>query len=114
MGSENSTKFVPKDADAETKDADQSPDTWSSSLLLNMSFALCYFLCGYFYVQAMILDPGYIPKSGSRGQQKAVIEELLSKRAFNEQHFCSSCMIRKPLRSKHCRKCNRCVAREDQ
>lgn len=63
---------------------------------------------------AVLSDPGYVPKSGSRGQQKGVIDELLSKGTFDEQHFCTACMIRKPLRSKHCKRCNRCVAREDQ
>jgi hypothetical protein len=61
----------------------------------------------------MSMDPGYIPRSASRGQQKATIEELIDAKAFDEHHFCTMCMIRKPLRSKHCRRCNRCVARHD-
>ncbi|KAK2508908.1 hypothetical protein MC885_005403, partial [Smutsia gigantea] len=28
--------------------------------------------------------------------------------------FCTSCLIRKPLRSLHCHVCNSCVARYDQ
>ncbi|KAE9401066.1 zf-DHHC-domain-containing protein [Gymnopus androsaceus JB14] len=32
---------------------------------------------------------------------------------LNGQTFCVSCMARKPLRSKHCRICNRCTARHD-
>lgn len=59
-------------------------------------------------------DPGFIPKGASRGQMKKTIDDLVEHNAFNETHFCTTCMIRKPLRSKHCRRCGRCVAREDQ
>jgi palmitoyltransferase ZDHHC13/17 len=62
----------------------------------------------------MIQDPGFVPKPSTRRQQKAVIDELLESRQFDEQHFCTHCMIRRPLRSKHCKRCGRCVAKEDQ
>lgn len=62
----------------------------------------------------MIEDPGFIPKLGSRVQQKAVVEELLSVWKFDEQNFCLQCLIRMPVRSKHCKRCKRCVAKEDQ
>jgi len=81
---------------------------------LNGAFAVSYALTGYFYFHTMLADPGFIPRSGSRGQSKAVIEELITDGTFDEKHFCSSCMVRKPLRSKHCKRCGRCVAREDQ
>lgn len=72
-----------------------------------------YSLTTYFYFTTMVSDPGYIPKSGSRSAQKKVIDELLADRNFDEPHFCVLCMIRRPLRSKHCKRCNRCVAKED-
>lgn len=81
---------------------------------LNVAFVTCYSLCLYFYIMTMTADPGYVPKGGSRGQTKKTIDELVEHDAFNETHFCTQCMIRKPLRSKHCRRCGRCVAREDQ
>ena len=62
----------------------------------------------------MVEDPGYVPKSGSRSQQKAAIDELLELWKFDEQNFCVHCMTRMPLRSKHCKRCKRCVAKHDQ
>lgn len=89
------------------------PWTYKTNPFMNLGFAICLALCTYFYFKTMLADPGYIPKLGSRNQQKAVIEELLAARKFDEQHFCVTCMVRKPLRSKHCKRCNRCVAKED-
>lgn len=81
---------------------------------MNILFIAFYSLCAYFYFFTMTADPGYVPKSGSRTQQKAVIDELLEGRKFDESHFCVQCLVRKPVRSKHCKRCNRCVAKEDQ
>ncbi|KAK1067124.1 palmitoyltransferase akr1 [Friedmanniomyces endolithicus] len=92
---------------------DVLPWTFTTHPFLNMSFAVSYILCTYFYTLTMTADPGYVPKGNSRGQTKKVIDELIEHNAFDEAHFCTSCMIRKPLRSKHCRRCGRCVARED-
>lgn len=95
-----------------------SANTFSATLftntLLNVAFAVCFGLCTYFYFMTMTADPGFIPKGASRGQTKKTIDELVEHNAFNEAHFCTTCLIRKALRSKHCRRCGRCVAREDQ
>ena len=61
----------------------------------------------------MLEDPGYVPKLGSRTQQKAVIDDLIGLWKFDDQNFCVTCMIRQPLRSKHCKRCGRCVAKHD-
>lgn len=77
-------------------------------------FSVFYSLTAYFYSLAMIEDPGYVPKLGSRNQQREVIRELFDKWQFDEEHFCIYCMVRKPLRSRHCKRCARCVAKHDQ
>ncbi|KAI9803284.1 MAG: hypothetical protein M1825_002075 [Sarcosagium campestre] len=55
----------------------------------------------------------FVPKLGGLTQQKAVIEELLGLWKFDDQNFCVPCMVRRPLRSKHCKRCGRCVAKHD-
>lgn len=59
-------------------------------------------------------DPGFVPKMNGIAEQKAVIDDLIATWKFDESNFCVTCMIRTPLRSKHCRRCQRCVAKHDQ
>lgn len=94
--------------------AKESSATYSSHAFLNFFFAVFYGLTSYFYIYAMIEDPGHVPKLGSRNQQRNVITELFEAWRFDEENFCVYCMIRKPLRSKHCRRCARCVSKHDQ
>lgn len=61
----------------------------------------------------MRADPGFIPLISSREEQKEVVQDLLSQWKYDERNFCVYCMVRVPLRSKHCRRCARCVARHD-
>jgi ankyrin repeat protein len=89
------------------------PTTFTSRPFLNLFFALAFGSTTYFYTTAMVEDPGHIPKLSSRNQQRKVIEELFSLWKFDDENFCVQCMVRKPLRSKHCRRCRRCVAKHD-
>lgn len=82
-------------------------------LLLNLLFATFLGLTTYFYILCMVEDPGFVPKMSGIAEQKAVIDELIGLWKFDEANFCVTCMIRTPLRSKHCRRCNRCVAKHD-
>lgn len=84
------------------------------NFFFNLLFGTFYGLAGYFYFFTMSTDPGYVPKSASRSASKEVIDELTELRQFDEHHFCVNCMVRKPLRSKHCKRCDRCVAKSDQ
>ncbi|KAJ9301496.1 hypothetical protein DTO271G3_1631 [Paecilomyces variotii] len=89
------------------------PTTYSSHPILNILFVVFYGLTTYFYIFSMTSDPGYVPKLSSRNQQRAVITELFDIWKFDEENFCVFCMSRKPLRSKHCRRCARCVSKHD-
>jgi palmitoyltransferase ZDHHC13/17 len=89
------------------------PVTWSSFPFANLLFIALYASTVYFYYLAMTADPGFVPKLPSRNQQRSTISELFSLWKFDEDTFCIHCMIRKPLRSKHCRRCGRCVAKQD-
>ncbi|KAL2022525.1 hypothetical protein VTK56DRAFT_5132 [Thermocarpiscus australiensis] len=86
------------------------PDgTW----LFNFLFAVFFALTTFFYIRSMVDDPGFVPKLNGIAEQKAVIDELISQWKYDESNFCVTCMIRTPLRSKHCRRCQRCVAKHD-
>ena len=89
-------------------------DATHTHWLLNVAFAVSMGLTAYFYILCMVEDPGFVPKLSGIAEQKAVIDELIELWKFDEANFCVTCMIRTPLRSKHCRRCNRCIAKHDQ
>ncbi|KAI0331413.1 zf-DHHC-domain-containing protein [Cubamyces sp. BRFM 1775] len=80
---------------------------------IHLTLAITIGLCAYNFFRAITLDPGTCPKPSSDAELKSIIEELASQGRLNGQTFCIQCMARKPLRSKHCRICDRCVARHD-
>jgi hypothetical protein len=80
----------------------------------NLLFVVLYGLVVFYYTSTMRADPGFVPRLNGVAEQKAVIDELISLWKFDENNFCVPCMIRTPLRSKHCKQCHRCVARHDQ
>ncbi|KAI2642509.1 hypothetical protein GGS21DRAFT_498194 [Xylaria nigripes] len=87
--------------------------TYPRHPLINLLFLVSYGFTVYFYAASMTFDPGFVPKLNGIAEQKAVIDELLRIWKYDESNFCVSCMIRTPLRSKHCRRCQRCVAKHD-
>lgn len=79
----------------------------------HLSFAILFMLCVYNFFRAITLDAGSCPKPINDTELKEIIEDLASTGRLNSQTFCITCMARKPLRSKHCRVCDRCIARFD-
>lgn len=89
------------------------PVTYSLYPILNILFTTFFCLTTFFFIISMTENPGFIPKLGSRNQEGTVIKELFDLWKFDEENFCVYCMIRRPLRSKHCRRCGYCVAKHD-
>ncbi|XP_033121376.1 palmitoyltransferase ZDHHC17-like [Anneissia japonica] len=65
----------------------------------------------YNFWKAWRSDPGVIKVS--QEHRKAVIIELAEAGTLNIEHFCTSCLIKRPIRSKHCSHCDHCVAKFD-
>nr|AFN02852.1 putative palmitoyltransferase [Phakopsora pachyrhizi] len=95
--------------------------TWITRLLpntpghasLNFLFAFSSFICAYHLLKSITLDPGFVPVARSQDDLKRTVETLVESGRFDGMNFCITCQIRRPLRSKHCRSCNRCVAKFD-
>ncbi|RXK35073.1 palmitoyltransferase AKR1 [Tremella mesenterica] len=81
--------------------------------LAQLGFTLALGACVYNFYKGIVTDPGWVPKAASDGEIKMALEELADEGRLNGTNFCIECMTRKPLRSKHCRTCHRCVARYD-
>lgn len=66
----------------------------------------------YTYYRCWMTDPGVAIVDKTQ-QLETIIKMAETNGFFEAKSFCSTCLIRKPLRSKHCSHCNRCVARFD-
>ncbi|RHZ89336.1 hypothetical protein Glove_16g188 [Diversispora epigaea] len=95
--------------------------TWVFKILLatsylfvaNIIFVTTFFVALYSFYTAVLADPGFVPKLHSREEQKQLVIDLANKGMLDTRHLCITCLIKKPLRSKHCKICDRCVARFD-
>ncbi|XP_067930855.1 palmitoyltransferase ZDHHC17-like [Watersipora subatra] len=81
------------------------------SLLLHAAFFATTVLLVYNFSKSVRCDPGYLRPS--REQQHQAIMELSETSTLTVEDFCSTCILRKPLRSKHCSICDKCVAMFD-
>ncbi|KFO70172.1 Palmitoyltransferase ZDHHC13, partial [Cuculus canorus] len=66
----------------------------------------------YYFYKTWRTDPGYIKTSEE--ERKENIVALAEAGCLDFRTFCTSCLVRKPLRSVHCLACDSCVARYDQ
>lgn len=86
------------------------PDVAGSPFYFAFIFSVIAFL--YFFYKTWATDPGFT--KASEEERKVNIVTLAETGCLDFRTFCTSCLIRKPLRSLHCHVCNSCVARFDQ
>ncbi|XP_072385790.1 palmitoyltransferase Hip14 isoform X1 [Diabrotica undecimpunctata] len=82
-------------------------------ILLTVVFLSSSGLLWYCFLKSWLGDAGVVNTS-QQLQFRTIIE--LAERGpggFEPSSFCSACLVRRPLRSKHCAVCNHCVARFD-
>ncbi|KAL1506043.1 hypothetical protein ABEB36_005478 [Hypothenemus hampei] len=84
-----------------------------TSLLTTIIFLASSGLLWYNFMKSWMGDAGVVPTN--KKLQFRTILELAEKgpSGFEPSSFCSACLVKRPLRSKHCSICNHCVARFD-
>eukprot|EP00069_Balaena_mysticetus_P014706 bmy_08811T0 len=80
-------------------------------LFIHLPFLVNSIALFYNFGKSWKSDPGII--KATEEQKKKTIVELAETGSLDLSIFCSTCLIRKPVRSKHCGVCNRCIAKFD-
>lgn len=79
-----------------------------------VAFASCAALMVAAFLSTMFSDSGWIPVHGSAAAaERRELYALLLRGAFDTSEWCTTCLVRKRVRSKHCTTTYRCVARFD-
>lgn len=81
--------------------------------LYSLAVTLGTFFSFYYLGRSIYSDPGFLPRVDSAAGVERKNECVLSLVNEKDHEFCAACIVRKPLRSKHCGVCNRCVSKFD-
>lgn len=65
----------------------------------------------YFYIRSCRTDPGAV--KATEEEKKTNVVVLAEAGCLDPRIFCTSCMIKKPMRANHCFSCDACVAKQD-
>ncbi|XP_029894956.1 palmitoyltransferase ZDHHC13 isoform X2 [Aquila chrysaetos chrysaetos] len=85
------------------------PGVTSTILEIAVVFSMVGLL--YYFYKTWRTDPGYVKTSEK--ERKENIVALAEAGCLDFRTFCTSCLVRKPLRSMHCLACDSCVAKYD-
>ncbi|XP_061620414.1 putative palmitoyltransferase ZDHHC13 [Phyllopteryx taeniolatus] len=65
----------------------------------------------YYYLRACRTDPGFVKATEEEKNMNVLL--LAEAGCLDPSIFCTSCMIKKPVRASHCQRCDACVAKQD-
>ncbi|XP_062295228.1 putative palmitoyltransferase ZDHHC13 [Scomber scombrus] len=85
------------------------PDGHSATI--QVLFALNVTALLYYYLRACRTDPGYVKTTEEEKKMNVLV--LAEAGCLDPRIFCTSCMIKKPMRANHCFNCDACVAKQD-
>ncbi|XP_017282200.1 putative palmitoyltransferase ZDHHC13 isoform X2 [Kryptolebias marmoratus] len=82
-----------------------------SSTTVQVLFTLNATALLYYYLRTCRTDPGLIRITEEKKKMNVVV--LAEAGCLDPRVFCTSCMVRKPIRAVHCFSCDACVAKQD-
>uniref|UniRef100_A0A0N4ZCC4 Palmitoyltransferase n=1 Tax=Parastrongyloides trichosuri TaxID=131310 RepID=A0A0N4ZCC4_PARTI len=77
---------------------------------INLSFYLLLFTVGYIYITLIFTNPGVYIVTTS--ESCSMIAKTFEEDNISDK-FCTTCLLIRPHRSKHCKFCNKCILRFD-